>query len=65
LQNIYLANFIVNSYDEDPELRLDLSKMHQDIVKFMMSMLEDIGDWYSGMTDEIQAAYDFFLEAEL
>jgi hypothetical protein len=39
--------------------------MHPDIVKFMMSMLEDIGDWYSGMTDEIQAAYDFFLEAEL
>lgn len=65
LQNIHLANFIVNSYDEDPELRLDLSKMHPDIVKFMMGMLEDIGDWYSGMTDEIQAAYDFFLEAEL
>jgi putative nucleotidyltransferase with HDIG domain len=65
LRNIYLANFIVNSYDEDPELRLDLSKMHPDIVKFMMDMMEDIGDWYSGLTSEIEAAYDFFLEAEL
>ena len=64
LQNIYLANFIVNSYDEDPELRLDLSKMHPDIVKFMMDILEDIGDWYSGITGEIQAAHDFFLETE-
>jgi putative nucleotidyltransferase with HDIG domain len=65
LRNIYLANFIVNSYDEDPELRLDLSKMHPVIVKFMMDMMEDIGDWYSGLTSEIEAAYDFFLEAEL
>jgi putative nucleotidyltransferase with HDIG domain len=65
LQNIYLANFIVNSYDEDPELRLDLKKMHPDIVKFMMNLMEDVGDWYSGLTGEIEAAYDFFLEAEL
>jgi putative nucleotidyltransferase with HDIG domain len=64
LQNIYLANFIVNSYDYDPELRMDLSKMHPDIVKFMMNLKEDIGDWYSGLTGEIEAAYDFFLEAE-
>jgi hypothetical protein len=27
--------------------------------------MEDIGDWYSGLTSEIEAAYDFFLEAEL
>ena len=65
LRNIYLANFIVNSYDIDPELRLDISKMHPDIVKFMMNMMEDIGDWYSGLTGEIEAAYAFFLEAEL
>jgi putative nucleotidyltransferase with HDIG domain len=64
LQNIYLANFIVNSYDEDPELRLDLKMMHPDIVKFMMDLMEDVGDWYSGLTGEIEAAYDFFLEAE-
>jgi len=64
LQNIYLANFIVNSYDEDPELRLDLKMMHPDIVKFMMDLMEDVGDWYSGLIGEIEAAYDFFLEAE-
>ncbi len=64
LRNIYLANFIVNIYDDDPELRLDLSKMHPDIVKFMMDMMEDIGDWYSGLIGEIEVAYDFFLEAE-
>jgi putative nucleotidyltransferase with HDIG domain len=63
--NIYLANFIVNAYDLDPELRLDLSEMHPDVVKFMMNLMDDIGDWYSGLTDEIEAAYDFFLEAEV
>ncbi len=65
VQNIYLANFIVNSYDIDPELRLDLSKMHPEVVKFMMNMMEDVGDWYSGLTDEIEAAYGFFLDTEL
>ena len=62
VRNIYLANFIVNAYDLDPELRLDLSQMHPDVVKFMMNMMEDIGDWYTGLTDEIEAAYSLFLE---
>jgi putative nucleotidyltransferase with HDIG domain len=64
VRNIYLANFIVNAYDLDPELRLDLSKMHPDVVKFMMNMMEDIGDWYTGLTDEIEAAYTLFLETD-
>jgi hypothetical protein len=64
VRNIYLANFIVNAYDLDPELRLDLSEMHTDVVKFMMNLMEDIGDWYSGLTDEIEASYEFFLESE-
>ena len=42
VQNIYLANFIVNSYDYDPELRIDLSQMHPEVVKFMMNMMEDV-----------------------
>ncbi len=65
VKNIYLANFIVNAYDLDPELRLDLSKMHPDVVKFMMNMMEDVGDWYTGLTSEIEAAYELFLETEL
>jgi putative nucleotidyltransferase with HDIG domain len=65
VQNVYLANFIVNSYDVDKELRLDLSEMHPEVVKFMMDMMEDVGDWYSGLTDEIEAAYGFFLDSEL
>ncbi|MEE4264762.1 MAG: HDOD domain-containing protein [Desulfobacteraceae bacterium] len=64
VRNIYLANFIVNAYDLDPELRLDLSEMHPDVVKFMMNMMEDIGDWYTGLTDEIEAAYTLFLETD-
>ena len=64
VRNIYLANFIVNAYDLDPELRLDLSEMHPDVVKFMMNMMEDIGDWYSGLTEEIEAAYALFLETD-
>lgn len=65
VRNIYLANFIVNAYDLDPELRLDLSAMHSDVVKFMMNMMEDVGDWYTGLTDEIEAAYALFLESDL
>jgi putative nucleotidyltransferase with HDIG domain len=65
VRNIYLANFIVNAYDLDPELRLDLSEMHPDVVKFMMNMMEDIGDWYTGLTDEIEAAYALFLETSI
>jgi putative nucleotidyltransferase with HDIG domain len=64
VQNVYLANFIVNSYDVDQELRLDLAKMHPDVVKFMMDLMEDVGDWYSNLTGEIEAAYEFFLETE-
>ena len=59
------ANFIVNAYDIDPDLRLDLSKMHPEVTKFMMNMMEDVGDWYTGLADEIEAAYTFFLETDL
>jgi hypothetical protein len=45
VQNIYLANFIVNAYDLDSELRLDLSAMHPQVVQFMMNMVNDVGDW--------------------
>jgi hypothetical protein len=39
--------------------------MHPEVVKFMMNMMEDVGDWYSGLTGEIEAAYGFFLELDL
>ena len=65
VKNIYLANFIVNAYDMDPDLRLDLSKMHPEVTKFMMNMMEDVGDWYTGLTGEIDAAYAFFLETDV
>jgi len=39
--------------------------MHPEVVKFMMDMMEDVGDWYSGLTDEIEADYGFFLESDL
>jgi len=64
VQNIYLANIIVNGYDFDPELRLDLSKIHPTVVKFMMDLMEDVGDWYSSLTGEIESAYEFFLETQ-
>ena len=65
VQNIYLANFIVNAYDSDPDLRLDISTMHSDAIKFMMNMMEDVGHWYTGLTDEVEAGYVFFLESEV
>ena len=61
---IYLANMIVNSYDEDPELRLDMAAMHPDAAKYMMNLVEDVSDWYVGLTEEIEQAYAFFLEAD-
>jgi hypothetical protein len=64
VQNVYLANIIVNSYDVDEELRLDLANMHPNSVKFVMDMMEDVGDWYSGLAGEIEDAYAFFLESE-
>jgi hypothetical protein len=55
---------IVNSYDEDPELRLDMAAMHPDATKYMMNLVEDVSDWYVGLTEEIEQAYGFFLDAD-
>jgi len=59
---IYLANIIVNSYDEDPECLIDLSALHPDARKFMLNALENVGDWYAGIAEEIESAHAFFLE---
>ena len=61
---IYLANILVNSYDENPDCEIDMTKLHPEAVKFLMSQLEDITDWYYGLTDEIEAAYSLFLDPE-
>ena len=39
--------------------------MHPAVIKFMMNMMEDVGDWYTGLTDEIEAADAFFFESEV
>ena len=61
---IYLANILVNSYDENPECAIDMATLHPNAVKFLMDQLEDIADWYYGLTDEIEAAYSLFLDPE-
>jgi putative nucleotidyltransferase with HDIG domain len=61
---IYLANILVNSYDENPECAIDMAALHPNAVKFLMDQLEDISDWYYGLTDEIEAAYSLFLDSE-
>jgi len=61
---IYLANIIVNTYNVDRELRIDLSSMHPHAVKFMMNLVEDVSDWYNGLAEEIEEAYAFFLESK-
>ncbi len=61
---IYLANILVNSYDENPECAIDMATLHPNAVKFLMDQLEDIADWYYGLTDEIEAAYSLFLDSE-
>jgi putative nucleotidyltransferase with HDIG domain len=62
LMIIYLSNIVVNSYDEDPECAIDISAMHPAAVKFMMDQLENIQDWYSSLANDIETAYQFFLE---
>ncbi len=59
---IYLSNIIVNSYDENPECVIDLAALHPDARKFMLNALENVGDWYAGITEEIESAHAFFLE---
>jgi putative nucleotidyltransferase with HDIG domain len=59
---IYLANIFVNSYNVDPDCVLDLSAMNPQAVKFMMRHMDDVSDWYSSLTGEIENAYAFFLE---
>jgi putative nucleotidyltransferase with HDIG domain len=61
---IYLANILVNSYDQNPDCEIDMAALHPDAVKFLQDQLEDTGDWYGGLTDEIEAACALFLDSE-
>lgn len=60
---IYLSNIIVNTYNVDPELRIDVTAMHPEAVKFMMNLVEDVSDWFAGLTEEIETAHAFFLDS--
>ena len=59
-----MSNIIVNTYDKDPELNIDLASMHKDAAKFMMGLVEDVSGWYEGLIEEIEGAYAFFLESD-
>ncbi len=59
---IYLANILVNSYDNNPDCEIDMATMHPDVAKFLMAQPEDIGDWYHSLTEEIEAAHSLFLD---
>ena len=61
---IYLANILVDCYDENPECAIDMTAMHPEAVKFLMRQLNDTADWYSSLAGEIEAAYQLFLEPE-
>jgi putative nucleotidyltransferase with HDIG domain len=60
---IHLANIIVNSFEENPECVIDLGALHPEARKFLMNSLQNIGDWYAGIVEEIEAAHAFFLPA--
>ena len=59
---IYLADIIVNSYDADSEGNIDLSVMHPAALKFLNNQLGDVDSWFDEIKDDIQSAYQFFLE---
>lgn len=58
---IYLANAIVNSYCEDEECEIDTTTMPPEVNRFMMQTMQNVGNWYAGITAEIEAAHSFFL----
>jgi len=60
---IYLANAIVNSYSEHEECEFDTSLMPPEVVRFMMQTMQNVSNWYAGISAEIEAAHSFFLEA--
>jgi putative nucleotidyltransferase with HDIG domain len=60
---IYLANIIVNSYDQDPDCLIDIGALHPDARKLIMGALQNIGDFYTNIAEEIDAAHAFFLPA--
>jgi len=62
---IYLANILVNSYDENQDCEIDLAAVHPVAVKFLMELLDDVGDWYFSLKDEIESAYALFLDSDL
>lgn len=61
---IYLADILVNSYDKNPDCEIDMAAVHPDAVNFLLEQLEDSRDWYSHLTNEIEAAYSIFLDSE-
>jgi putative nucleotidyltransferase with HDIG domain len=61
---IYLANIIVNSYDQDPDCVIEITALHPDARKLIMGALQNIGDFYTNIADEINAAHAFFLPAK-
>lgn len=60
---VFLANVIVNSYSEDKEVEIDTTTMPPEVVRFMMQTLQNVGNWYAGISTEIESAHAFFLEA--
>jgi putative nucleotidyltransferase with HDIG domain len=64
MMNIYLADILVNCYDESPDCKIDMGAMHPEAVKFLMAQLQDSSDWYTGLAGEIEAAHALFLGDE-
>ena len=62
--NIHLADILVNSYNDNPDCKLDLGAMHPEVVKLLMAQSENSSDWYANLAEEIDAAHAFFLEDE-
>jgi len=58
---IYVANVIVNSYNENRDCVIDLAALHPDGRKFIMSAVQNVGDFYASIAEEIESAYAFFL----
>ena len=62
---IYLANILVNNYDDNPEGEMDVATLHPMAADFLAGLLEDAGGWYGTLTDDIEAACALFLDSDL
>ena len=62
LMIVHVADIIVNNYNSDSKGKLDYSEIYPDALRAMRHLLDNVADWFPGVSTEIESACKFFLE---